>query len=99
MLYRYVKLTIDPATAQGWAKNDDGQRFYYKDGKPLTGWQTIGSETIQKRYYFTADAIMISGKWMEIDGKWYYFYANGSLAVSTKIDGYEVDKGGVRKDK
>ena len=99
MLYRYVKLTIDPATAQGWAKNDDGQWFYYKDGKPLTGWQTIGSETIKKRYYFTADAIMISGKWMEIDGKWYYFYANGSLAVSTKIDGYEVDEGGVRKDK
>lgn len=26
-----------------------------------------------------------------------YFYADGSLVVITKIDGYEVDKNGVRK--
>lgn len=41
MLHRYVKLTIDPATAQGWALNDAGQYLYYKDGKVLTGTQTI----------------------------------------------------------
>lgn len=136
MLHRYVKLTIDPATAQGWAKNDDGRYMYYKDGKPLTGWQTIdgvkynffangtlqtgwvkdgnnwrfysgnkalvgwwnvGSETSKKRYYFDVNAVMVSGKWLQIDGKWYYFYSDGSLAVSTKINGYEVDENGVRK--
>lgn len=42
---------------------------------------------------------MVSGKWLEIDGKWYYFNADGSLAKSTKIDGYEVDENGVRKTK
>lgn len=136
MLHRYIKLTIDPATAQGWAKNDMGQYLYYKDGKAVTGWQTIdgvkyyftstgtlqtgwvkdgdnwyfysgntrltgwwdiGSETSKKRYYFNANAIMVSGKWMEIDGKWYYFYADGALAMNTTIDGYEVDENGVRK--
>lgn len=135
-LHRYVKLTIDPATAQGWAKNDDGQWLYYKDSKALTGWQTIGekrfnfdaqgilqtgwvkdgdnwyyfsgnivltgwwdigSETNKKRYYFTVDAIMVSGKWLQIDGKWYYFNADGSLAVSMTVDGYKVDENGVRK--
>ena len=75
MLYRYIKLTIDPATAQGWAKNDAGQYLYYKDG------------------------ILLAGKWLEIGGKWYYFYADGSLARSTKVDGYEVDENGVRKSK
>ena len=136
MLHRYVKLTIDPATAQGWALNDYGRYMYFKDGKPVTGWQTIdgvryhfystgilqagwvkdgnnwryysgnkaltgwwdiGSETSKKRYYFDTNAVMVSGKWLQIDGKWYYFYADGSLARGTKIDGYEVDENGVRK--
>ncbi len=138
MLHRYIKLTIDPATAQGWAKNDAGQYLYYKDGKALTGTQTIdgvkyffettgalktgwvkdgdnwryydsnkalagwwdiGSDSAKKTYYFTEDSLMVSGKWLEIDGKWYYFYTDGVLAKSTKIDGYEVDKNGVRKTK
>ena len=141
MLGRYIKLTINPATAQGWAQNDAGQYLYYKDGKALTGWQTIGGKVYcfdsnggafasgwkqnskgewlflssngsavtgwkdigangnSKTYYFTKDGLMVSGKWLEIDGKWYYFYSDGSLARSTKIDGYEVDADGVRKTK
>ena len=138
MLGRYIKLTINPATAQGWAQNDAGQYLYYKDGKALTGTQTIdgvkyffntdgtlktgwvkdgdnwrfysgktmlvgfwdlGANGNNKTYYFTKDGLMVSGKWLEIDGKWYYFYTDGSLARSTKIDGYEVDKNGVRKTK
>lgn len=97
MLYRLIKLTIDPDTAQGWAVNDAGQKMYYRDGKALTGWHNIGSGDSIKRYYFTEDAIMVSGKWLEIDEKWYYFNTDGSLAVSTKVDGYEVDENGVRK--
>ena len=138
MLHRYIKLTIAPATAQGWAKNDAGQYLYYKDGKALTGTQTIdgvkyffetngtlktgwvkdgdswcyysgnkaltgwwdiGSDSAKKTYYFTKDGLMVSGKWLEIDGKWYYFYTDGALAKSTKVDGYEVDKNGIRRSK
>lgn len=99
ILHRYIKLTIDAATAQGWAKNDDGQYLYYKDGKAFTGWRDIGSNNVNKCYYFTKDGIMIFGRWREIDGKWYYFNADGSLAVSTKIDEYEVDEDGVRVTK
>jgi hypothetical protein len=136
MLHRYIKLTIDPSTAQGWAKNDAGQYLYYKDGKALTGTQTIdgvkyffettgvlktgwvqdgnnwrfysgnimlvgfwdlGANGNNKTYYFDTYGNMVSGKWLQIDGKWYYFNADGSLAKSTKIDGYEVDENGVRK--
>ncbi len=138
MLHRYIKLTIDPATALGWAKNDAGQYLYYKDdkaltgtqtidgakyffetngtlktgwvkdgdnwryysgNKALTGWWDIGSDSGKKTYYFTKDSLMVSGKWLEIDGKWYYFYTDGALAKSTKVDGYEVDKNGVRRSK
>ncbi|SBW07687.1 Peptidoglycan-binding lysin domain protein (modular protein) [uncultured Eubacteriales bacterium] len=138
MLHRYIKQTIDPATAQGWAKNDAGQYLYYKTGKAVTGTQTIdgvkyffettgvlktgwvkdgndwrfysgnimlvgfwnlGANGESETYYFTADGSMVFGKWLQIDRKWYYFYDDGKLAKSTKIDGYEVDENGVRKTK
>ena len=76
MLHRYIKLTIDPATAQGWAKNDDGQRMF-----------------------FTKDGVMVAGQWLQIASKWYYFYADGSLAKNTVVNGYEVDENGARKIK
>lgn len=138
MLHRYIKLTVDPATAQSWALNDAGQYLYYKDGKALTGtqtidgvkyffnsdgtlktgwvqdgdnwryyagnkllvgWQNMGSGDAQKTYYFDTYGNMASGKWLQIDGKWYYFNADGALARSTTVDGYEVDNKGVRKTK
>ena len=74
MLYRLAKLTVDPSSAQGWARNDGGQYQYYKDGKAVTGW--LDTET---------------------DGKRYYFYADGILAVGTRIDGHEVDENGIMK--
>ena len=41
---------------------------------------------------------MVSEKWLEIDGK-QYFYVDGSLFQNTKVDDYELDKNGVRKAK
>ena len=41
---------------------------------------------------------MVSGKWLQIDGKWYYFNADGILSKSTTVDGYEVDENGTRKE-
>lgn len=139
MLHRCIKLTIDPATAQGWAKNDAGQYLYYKNSKALTGtqtidgvkyffntdgslktgwikddagnwhfysgnillvgWWNIGATGSTKTYYFDTYGNMLSGKWVEIDGKWYYFNSDGSLARSTTVDGHEVDENGVRKTK
>ncbi|HWR55722.1 MAG TPA: S-layer homology domain-containing protein [Negativicutes bacterium] len=62
MLHRYVMLTIDPSTAQGWAKNDDGQLLYYQNGAALTGWQDIGADGSGKRYCFDEDGVAVSGK-------------------------------------
>ncbi|ADY55224.1 S-layer domain-containing protein [Syntrophobotulus glycolicus DSM 8271] len=75
MLHRYIKLTIDPATAQGWAKNDAGQWLCYKDGKALTGWQTIDGV----KYYFNANGTLKTG-WVKDDsGSWHFYSGNKML--------------------
>ncbi len=138
MLSRYIKLTITPETAQGFAMDDAGKYRYYKDGKALTGKQTLNgmvyffdesgvlqtgwvkdgnrwryydgakahkgwlhlkTDGEEKIYYLNKEGLLESGKWVKIDGKWYYFYPDGTLAVNTQIDGYEVDSKGVRKEK
>ena len=138
MLSRYIKLMITPETAQGFAMDDAGKYRYYKDGKALTGKQTLNgmvyffdesgvlqtgwvkdgnrwryydgakahkgwlhlkTDGEEKIYYLNKEALLESGKWVKIDGKWYYFYTDGTLAVNTQIDGYEVDSKGVRKEK
>ncbi len=139
VLRRFVELTVFSDTAQGWVKNDSGQWMFFKNGKALTGWQTIDGKVYcfdsiggafasgwkqnaknewlflssdgsavtgwkdikskgnTQRYCFDPYGIMVSGKWLQIDGKWYYFNTDGSLARSTEIDEYEVDANGVRK--
>ena len=138
MLSRYIKLTITPETAQDFVLDDAGKYHYYKDGKALTGKQTLdgtvyffnesgvlqtgwvkdGSlwryydgtkahkgwlnlkvEREERIYYLNREGLLESGKWVKIDGKWYYFYPDGTLAVNTEIDGYKVDGKGVRKEK
>ncbi len=138
MLSRYIKLTITPETAQGFVIDDAGKYHCYKDGKAMTGKQTINgmvyffdesgvlqtgwvkdgnrwryydgakahkgwlhlkTDGEEKIYYLNKEGLLESGKWVKIDGKWYYFYPDGTLAVNTKIDGYEIDSKGVRKEK
>jgi uncharacterized repeat protein (TIGR02543 family) len=74
MLHRYIKLNIDPATAQGWGVNDAGQRLYYKDGKSLTSWQTIES----KKYFFDTDGAMQTGWKKDDKDNWYYLSTSGA---------------------
>ena len=138
MLSRYIKLTITPETAQGFVLDDAGKYHYYKDGKALTGKQTLDGtvyffdesgvlqigwvkdgniwryydgtkahkgwlnlkvEGEERIYYLNREGLLESGKWVKIDGKWYYFYPDGTLAVNTEIDGYKVDGKGVRKER
>ncbi len=98
ILRSFVELVIDEGTARGWIQNDAGQwQWIGENGKPAVGW--LSDENGKYHYYFTTDGIMVFGKWLQIDGKWYYFYTDGSLAQNTKVDGHEVDENGVRKIK
>jgi glucan-binding YG repeat protein len=78
----------------GWVKDGDNL-LYYSGNRASSGWQDIDN----KRYYFTRDGIMVAGKWLELGAEWYYFHADGALAKNTEVDGYKIDKNGVRKTK
>lgn len=71
MLHRYIKLTIDPSTAQGWAKNDAGQYLYYKNGKAVTGTQTINGT----KYFFETTGVLKTG-WVKDGDNWRYYSDN-----------------------
>ena len=59
VLHRFVEAVIDRQTANGWQVNDSGERYYYKDGKPVTGWLFNG----QKWYWMDTGGRMLSGGW------------------------------------
>ncbi|MGI5900802.1 MAG: S-layer homology domain-containing protein, partial [Christensenellales bacterium] len=98
ILRRYVELVIDEGTARGWVKNDSGHWQYYNwQGKCATGWLSVaGTDT---KYYIDANGVMVTGKWLQIGGKWYYFNTDGKMARSATIEGYKVDGDGVRQEK
>ena len=96
ILHHFIELVIDEGTARGWVQNDAGQWQYINTyGKAAIGWLNITNGT---KYYFDDKGVMVSNKWLQVGGKWYYFYSDGKLATSTTIDGYTVDSDGVRKD-
>lgn len=68
---------------------------YYSDCKAAMGWLGISGN----RYYFIEQGLMVSVKWIQIDGKLHYFNVDGTLAKNTKVDGYEVDESGMKKNK
>jgi len=71
-----------------------GYDYVRDDYEPVTGWLTT---TEGSQYWFDKDGFRVSNKWVQIDGKWYYFNSDGKLAVSATIDGYEVGADGARK--
>ena len=94
VLRRFVEIVIDPQTANGWQQNDSGQWSYYRNGKPVKG--RLSDD--QKWYWLDkATGMMFAGGWTQIDGKWYYFYTDGTMAVNTTIDGYTIGSDGARK--
>lgn len=85
-----AKFSIDPLE-DGWLQNLSGQWSYYRSGESVKGW--ISDE--QKWYWLDENSgKMFSGGWLQIGGKWYYFYPDGSMAANTVIDGYAVGADG-----
>ncbi|MBC5657012.1 S-layer homology domain-containing protein [Clostridium sp. BX14] len=83
VLRRFVEIVIDPQAANGWQQNDSGQWNYYRNGESVKGWLSED----QKWYWLDkVTGMMFAGDWKQIDGKWYYFYADGTMAVNTASD-------------
>ena len=72
--------TVEQKTAQqpvldGWVWQD-GKWYCYKEGQPLTGWQTYLGVT----YYLKDDGSVTTG-WKTIDGQKRYFSDTGAMNV------------------
>lgn len=78
MLHRYVRLTIEPATAQGWVLNDAGQWLCYKDGKAFTGTQIIDGV----KYFFETNGALKTG-WVKDGDNWRCYSGNKMLVGFT----------------
>ena len=87
-----AEVVVQAAEADGWHQNDDGSRYYVKDGEVLTGC----IEKIGDSYYgFDWDGVMYvdTDFWLfdeeaETD-KWYRAKADGSLYVN---EWYSLDE-------
>lgn len=82
---------------KGWIKS--GNIWYYlnpNDGGPegamvKSSWLTINGKT----YFLNESGAMVEG-WYKVENNYYYFYpGDGSKAVSTSIDGFQLDANGV----
>lgn len=100
-----IPYVISPAgtVLTGWQTVEDDIRYYYPDGVPAAGIQSIDGET----YCFSEDGIMLTGwnvkegfeayfdgetgkmltGWQDIDDKTYYFLEDGSHASGI----YDID--------
>ena len=86
----------------GWYL-DGSDYYYYKDGKMVTGWQTIDG----RKYYFREDGVSVRGQEYEINGIYYQFAPNGlptimryptrETTVSKKPFYFESSQGDIRE--
>lgn len=73
--------------ATGWKKIEKKQYYFEpSSGYAVTGWKLIS----KKWYFFNAKGQMLTNRW--VDGS--YLTQDGSMAVSTTINGIEVDHNG-----
>ena len=61
------------------------------DGKAAAeGWR----QSSKGWWYPTTGKSYLKNTWMKIDGKWYYFHANGYMAANEFVKGYWLNKNG-----
>ncbi|MGN0342014.1 MAG: hypothetical protein ACI4DO_04395 [Roseburia sp.] len=74
----------------GWVTTENGQKVYYQNGSIVKNqWFQDG----EKQYYINETGALATD-WQKIGGIWYYFYIDGTMAVSTWIGGSYVGASG-----
>ncbi|MCD8369740.1 MAG: hypothetical protein LUC94_05300 [Clostridiales bacterium] len=73
----------------------DGETYYLsdEDGRMATGWFVWN----ENWYYSDSSGRVQTGWIMDVPGKYYYLYEDGTLATNTTIDGYYVGDSGLRQ--
>lgn len=93
ILRRFAESTVNGEKA--WVQTGEGKWMYIgSDYLPRKGWLAIANS--DTKYYLDTNGLMVTGKWLQLDSKWHYFYDNGKMAKNTAVEGYEIDEYGVR---
>ncbi len=87
-----VKQYINPDGTKATAPTViDGKTYLFKaDGSLATGLYTAANGS---KYYGDANGVAQTG-WQELPNQSSYFNANGTMAVSTTVEGYTIDANG-----
>lgn len=85
----------EPKIKDGW-KTVSGKWYFYRDGKPLKGWNKLSWSKGQNWFYFDSHGIMLTGwqelKWSKGDS-WFYFDSNGCMATGLHYLPWKGDYG------
>ena len=91
----YYWVREDGVLQTGWLLYDDNWYWFDDNGVMMaSGWKEINNNL----YYFRSWGGIYKNGWQEVDGKTYYFRSWGGIYKDTYIDGYYVDKNGVRRN-
>ena len=72
----------------------DGKIYVFsKKGRMFAG---IRRKVNGKTYYLGADGAAVTSAWKQIKGNYYYFGEDGAMVTGKVVDGYVIDKNGVR---
>ncbi len=69
-----------------------GGRWYWIEASGVMG-TNMWINNQDKWYYVGEDGASVKG-WKEINGKWYFFYDDFTMATNTMVDSYKVGKDG-----
>lgn len=87
--WNYYKSDGTMASNQ-WIKSGDVLFWIQEDGTmAVNTWLESGDE----KYWLDGSGAAVTG-WQEIDGKWYYFQEDNTMATDMTIDSYYVGKDG-----
>ena len=75
----------------GYWYKDNMSKWHYKRN---SGYEAIGWFKYDNNWYYLGDDGIMKTGWVNIDNNWRYFYLDGKLAVSTTIDGYNLNENG-----
>ena len=98
----------DGTVVRGWFRSVGKWYYFNRDGILQTGWQHLLYNGETNWYYFEPDmyadphvdlkGVMYRG-WHKINGTWYFFRKDGSMASNEWIGGYWLSKDGAWKYK